>query len=222
MTFTYGPGRMFVTPLGPDGEPTGEPVEIGGVRSFTLNTWPDPTAPWVWSDQPQPKEHTMPVLPDIPTGLTKSRMWERHQQLLADRDQLQADHDELAAQLADQDPEARTLGACINALDAMLTGERTAAETRRASAHYGVQYAELAHTTPHRPTALDSSVGRILLHLAARYDVDLVAMPPFPPEDEPPTLAEDGQKLMVVPEKLANSIQQLLEQLSHYDLDQLR
>jgi len=154
----------------------------------------------------------MPVLPDIPTGLTKPRMWERYQQLLADRDQLQADHDELAQQLADQDPEARTLGACINALDAMLVTERDRAEARaRRDGRAMIAHAELRHIEPLRPTALDSPVGRILLHLAARYDVDLVALPPEP-GPEPETLADDGQALMVVPQKLAATIQQLLEQ----------
>lgn len=207
MSFTYHPTRVTVTPLGPDGKPTGPPVDLThAVHTIDLNT------------TTQPKEQPMPDTP--PTGWTKARIWDRYQQLLSDRDQLQADHDELGQQLADQDPEARTLGACVNALDAMLTGERDRAD-RDARQHGGYLMASSGHIEPLRPTALDSSVGRILLHLAARYGVDLVALPPEPPEPQP-TIAEDGKKLMVVPEKLANSIQQLLEQLSMYDLDQLR
>jgi len=151
----------------------------------------------------------MPVLPDIPTGWTKARIWEKYQQLLDDRDQVRAERDELQQLLADEDHEARALGSCINALDAMLVTvrERTEATSRRAG---GAMYAELRHTTPERPAALDSPVGRILLHLAARYDVDVVAPAPGCPEPEP-TLADDGQALMVVPQKLAATIQQLLE-----------
>lgn len=155
------------------------------------------------------KENHMPVLPDIPTGMTKARIWERYQQLLADRDQLQADHDELAGQLADQDPEARALGSCVNALDAMLTG--IASREQRDRHRDGYAMASVGHIEPLRPAALDSSVGRILLHLAARYDVDLVALPPEPPEPQP-TLADQGDALLVVPEALANTISQLLEQ----------
>jgi hypothetical protein len=201
MTFTYRPTCIRITPLDADGNPAGPGRELHGVRSISINT--------------QPKENTaMPVLPDIPTGWTKAKIWERYQQLLADRDQLQLDHDDLAAQLADEDHEARALGQCINALDAMLVTDRSVAEAqaRNRGNSYGTAVLATRHTTAeHRPPALDSPVGRILLHLAARYEVDVVAPhPPLP--DEPETLAAEGQALLVVPERLANSIQQLVNE----------
>jgi len=103
------------------------------------------------------------------------------------------------------DDEALALDQCVRALELLRTRLATAQDSRRG----GPVYAELRHTEPHRPTAMDSPIGRILLHLAARYDVDVVAPAPGCPEPEP-TLADEGEALLVVPQALANTISQLL------------
>lgn len=175
------------------------PVEIGGVQSFTLNT------------NPKTKEQPMPILPDIPTGMTKTRMWEQHQRTLADLEtevelRRQAER-ELNAERNQADPEARALSECVGAIERMFEAIQFRASNTSSSPQGRNQVAlQAQHYDQSQPPALNSPVGRILVHLAARYALAVVALPP-PVEDEPNV---EGSELVIAPAKLARRIEQLL------------
>lgn len=103
-----------------------------------------------------------------------------------------------AAPVADR--EARALAGCVAALDGMLADERSA---RSPGITYDYSATHSIRDYRARPPALDSPVGRILLHLASRYGVPIEATPP------PPATAT-GPQVMVVPAPVA-------EQLSQFD-----
>jgi len=95
------------------------------------------------------------------------------------------------------DREAKALAGCTAAIEAMLAAEREA--SRNQSSSYGYLQATPAYQQP-RPEALDSPIGRILLHLAARYGVAVEAT--LPPERDP-----SGQRLVSVPAHVAEQLQ---------------
>lgn len=75
----------------------------------------------------------------------------------------------------DLDPEARALAACVRAVDAMNRKQDRGYQTLQAStwvSRYDPNTGE-RNPEPPPPPIGSSPVGRIILHLAARYGVDL-------------------------------------------------
>ena len=212
-TVTFTPTAMWATPLGADGKPCGprqlvgpadwvsiEVTEAGGTR-LHIN----------------PKEHTAMTTDRRTKPELREALIDTEKQLYEARDAEGAAKRRAADLEARQagDDEALALDQCVRALERMLAArDQRNAQADRYSTPLRAEYGDTS-----RPAALDSPIGRILLHLAARYAVDIVAMPPAEPDQR--TLADEGQALLVVPEGLANSISQLLEQ-QPWVADQLR
>lgn len=84
-------------------------------------------------------------------------------------------HERLSALEAVSEPEADALAACTKAIEAMYAGDRHAQDR-----YTNTTAAPFRQATT--PEAHFSAVGRILLHLAHRYGVPLVATEPEVPE----------------------------------------
>lgn len=98
----------------------------------------------------------------------------------------------------DADPEARCLAECTAAIDALKAAYQAA--SRRSS--YGTPgWVDPFDTT--RPAALSNPVGRVLLHLAARYNQQVGAIPPPVPE------RPEGQQLVSVPAHVAEQLNRM-------------
>lgn len=112
------------------------------------------------------------------------------EQVRREADALRARADALAAAA---EPEADALAGCTKAIEAMYAAERAAARN--------VNAAWPNYCGGPGPSAHRSAVGRILLHLAARYGVPLVPEPPpTPPESV----------LVQAPSHLAGPLRELL------------
>lgn len=105
---------------------------------------------------------------------------------------------ELANLRAAAEPEATALAGCVRAIEAMYAAQR-AADRASANTTYrdGISYSQAQG--PYSPHA--SPVGRILLHLAARYGVPLVAPAPEPAPES---------VLVQAPAHLAGALRELL------------
>lgn len=109
--------------------------------------------------------------------------------LTVDRDAWRAAHH--------TDAETEALAGCTRAIDALLTSEfeRAEEQARQTSARGGYT----THTVVRAPltgdgrSTVDHQVGRILLHLAARFGVPIQAVVPPPPEPEPPSCVGCGR-----------------------------
>jgi hypothetical protein len=192
--FTYHPTEVRVTQLDLHGNPTGPTWRLP-VQSATLTTNTDT----------QPKEHTAMTTDRRTKPELREALIDTEQQLYEARDAEGAAKRRAAELEARQagDDEALALDQCVRALERMLAAGEQRDRTRAYSQPLRASYGDTD-----RPTALDSPVGRILLHLAARYGVDIVAPHPALPDE--PTLADQGDALLVVPQVLANTISQLL------------
>jgi hypothetical protein len=175
---TFHATELRITRLDDEGRPVGPTVV--------------PTADTIHFDLTNPtKEHT--AMPTEPRP-TKAQVAELREQLARRERQLhdlQREHDAAGLTLRELlaiDREAKALAGCTAAIEAMLTAER---EASRNQSNYGYATAMPAYQQP-RPEALDSPIGRILLHLAARYGVAIEAT--LPPERD-----LSGQRLVSVP-----------------------
>jgi proline dehydrogenase len=120
--------------------------------------------------------------------------------------------DQLFTELRDLDPEARLvadLEAAVSAYERRVqeAAERAAEEARRRNPNQyamAARWDEQVHRVgPWRP-ALESPLGRALLHLAARHDVAVEATVEYP--------AEPGPTLVSVPPHLGRAIEHLVQQ----------
>lgn len=136
----------------------------------------------------------------IPTRPTKAAMEQLESErdnarrLLARREaDLAAAEAEAAAwkEVKIQDPEAEALSGCVRAIEALITSQSSG----RNMVGYSTGF------TPPPPTPSDTPIGRILLHLAARYGVPLAAAAAPDVDTEEPVM-------LSVPRRVA---EQLLE-----------
>lgn len=86
------------------------------------------------------------------------------------------------------DPEAEALSGCVRAIEALLS-----------SAQVNVASYAMGFSRPPPPQAAETPIGRILLHLSARYGVPLA--PPAPPAPDP-----DEAVMITVPRRVAEQI----------------
>lgn len=218
-----GATAMRVTRLDDQGNPTGA-SHVLPISAFTMTTNTkehpmtklDPSDPSTLSDDEAAALCTRP---------TKALVIDLLQRLRAERDRTDAihrahtdammdlrtsedDRKAIRAQL-DADPEARLVAdmeAAITAYgDRVEEARRTATRVRdtvyaEADTRYGYQRQQ---PQPYQP-ALDSAIGRALLHVAQRHGVKVEATMVFP-EPQGPTLA-------VVPPHLAGALEQLANQ----------
>lgn len=101
------------------------------------------------------------------------------------------------------DPEAEALSACVRAFDTMSETMR-----KHAGNQYGVAWSSSASVVygtheVQRPSALSDPVGRVLLALAARYDLEIEAKLPQPS-------IETGQRLVSCPADIAEQLERLV------------
>ena len=109
-----------------------------------------------------------------------------------------------------EDPEANALAACVRAFDTMREAMRERStnqsgvygNTGRAWSSDQIVYG--THEEP-RPSALRDPVGRVLLALAARFDLEIEATVPAP-------RVVEGNRLMSVPAELAEQVERLVGQ----------
>ena len=109
------------------------------------------------------------------------------------------------------DPEARLYAVCVAAV------ERYRADMARASSRSNTNTMAPRYWDD-LPAAHQSPEGRLLLALAVRYNVPLE--PPAPPAPTP-TLADEGQSLLLAPSPLAEAIEQLIQN-NYGDLGRIR
>lgn len=214
---------MRVTRLDADGNPTGESVALP-VRSLTLTTTEGTTTMTKLLDPSQPGTLTDEEAAALATRPTKALVVELLQELRTERDRtaimqraredalmdLRTSEDsrkEVRAQL-DADPEARLIGELQAAVDAyhqrVAEADERAAQARRcmAGGGYAMQVGTIQPTREYQP-ALDSPLGRALLHLAARHGIAITATTVYP---EP-----QGPSLAVIPPHLAGAVEHLVE-----------
>jgi len=121
-------------------------------------------------------------------------------EMQADRDRWRVAHLE--------DPEANALAGCVRAFDTMRESMRERSTNQ--SGVYGNarpwsdQIVYGTHEEP-RPSALRDPVGRVLLALAARFDLEIEATVPAP-------RVVEGNRLMSVPAELAEQVERLVAQ----------
>lgn len=128
------------------------------------------------------------------------------------RAELELMRSEVARADARSEPEADAIALCVAALDAMVADQRAEADrARRNSTSWHV--APYPDATP--PSAGQTPVGRVLLYLAARYDVPLAELEPDP---EP---TPEGDDLVVAPAALARKLERIIRD-NPYLLDRLR
>lgn len=112
--------------------------------------------------------------------------------------ELEADRDRWRAERL-SDPEAEALAGCLRAFEQMDEQERARA-ARVTNAYANTMGSPRWASLP--PSPLESPVGRVLLHLAARYGIPLEAKVPEP-------IPEPGRRLMSLPAELAEQLEQM-------------
>jgi hypothetical protein len=122
--------------------------------------------------------------------------------LEADLQAMQTDREAIARQINHLDLEARCISECVKALDDLRRGK----ENQRARNQYAWQ-ADWVGRAP----ALSSDVGRVLLHLAARYGVEIEASPA-------PEVQRDASSVMVMPTWLADQLSRLPQEVLNQGL----
>lgn len=110
-----------------------------------------------------------------------------------ERDEVEADRNRWREERA-PDGEAEAIAGCVRALEEFLGQRRVGSPVNGASYQYGAGFSGFVEQPSSTP------IGRVLLHLAARYGVPLE--PPPPPVFEPP-----AERLIVVPVDLANQLE---------------
>jgi hypothetical protein len=102
------------------------------------------------------------------------------------------------------DPEAEALGGCVRAFDAMRETMRERSASRSSSVAWSSESVVYGSHEEPRPSALRDPVGRVLLALAARYDLEIEATVP-----KPRVVA--GQRLVSCPADIAEQLERMLE-----------
>jgi hypothetical protein len=165
------------------------PTRTIPISSFTLHTTKENTA---MPTEPRPTKAQVTELREL--------LERRERQLQEATMDLRTSEDRRKELLAG-DLEARCLDQCVRAIEAMRAAE---AERNRNQSNYG--YATLSSSYADRdprPEALGDPIGRILLHLAARYGQAIGAIPPPPPPERA------GQQLVSVPAHVAEQLERM-------------
>lgn len=215
MRATIHAREVRITRLDADGQPVGAPLvgttDAAGVTTFGPMPAATATDAWLLAgadthhiDLTNPtKEHT--AMPTEPRP-TKAQVTELREQLARREQQLhdlQREHDAAGQTVRDLmhgDLEARCLDQCVRAIEAMRAAENQ--RNRNQTNHGFATIHSYADPSP-RPEALGQPVGRILLHLAARYGQAIGAIPPPPPPERA------GQQLVSVPAHLAEQLERM-------------
>lgn len=162
----------FFTMVNDRGEPISQTITVP-ITSLTLDGVEIIT----------PKEPTMEAS-DIPSRPTKAAMLALIEERDAERRRAERSDAELRAAQAERDewravkisdPEAEALSGCVRAIEALLSAQSSRVE----SSSYGMS----SRYEPPAPS--DTQIGRILLHLAARYGIQLDPAQPQADTDEP-------------------------------------
>lgn len=199
--FTFHPTEVRVTRLDAAGQPVGPTLTI---KEFSMTTT-DPTT----NNRSRP---TKAQLAELEAERDSLRAFAERRTTEAGAAEQRAN--DLAAELTALDPEARLvadLEAAVATFHRRLAEEaERAAEARRRRSSSSHDFIEAAWgSQPGRPTepyqpALQSALGRSILHLAARHEVPVEATTIYPP---PP-----GPTLAAVPPELGRSLEHLMQQ----------
>lgn len=205
---------LRVCRLDADGNPTGGWVELA-TGGFQMTTKPEPL----------PKEHSVSttehpelgILTDaeaaaLATRPSKALVTELLRELRTERGRAgafqRAREDALMdlrtsedrRKVYDADLEAKCLAECAAAIDAM-TAAREAASRNQGGYATAARWSDAE--PERRPPALGDPIGRVLLHLAARYQQEVGAIP-APVVERP-----EGQQLVSVPAHVAEQLHRM-------------
>ena len=199
MTITARVTEARFTPLDADGNPAG-PTRTIPISSFTLHTTKENTAMTLTN----PDDYEASVLATRPTKAMVTELLQTLRDERANARMVQRQAEGVEAKLRDAelgDLEAQCLDRCVRAIEAMRATE--AERNRNRARQY--DFATVSSYPDHdpRPVALGDPIGRILLHLAARYGQAIGAIPPPPPPERA------GQQLVSVPAHVAEQLERM-------------
>lgn len=102
------------------------------------------------------------------------------------------------------DPEAEALAGCVRAFEEMSNGRTLSVNAHAMTPRLSRSRVETyGNRTEMSEAAGDHPIGRILIALASRYGVPLVALPPEP-------IVIEGRRLLSVPAELADQIESMV------------
>lgn len=202
-----GGRQITIRPLRSDGtvDPDREPIHLHAysIKLDGVELIPQETP---MADTPIPARPTKAAMKALADQLEEAQgfLVQRERELARQR----ASHEDQVATLAAErdewraarigDPEAEALSGCVRAIDGLLNA-RSVGSTN--TGYSSMAYSGHAYSVPGPAAPEATPVGRILLHLANRFGVPLVAATPPAPDADEPTLVS-------VPRRLA---QQLIE-----------
>jgi hypothetical protein len=205
-------GRLYFTPLDEDGQPDhSRTVDFaattlrlthkdGTTQLVRLTEEPPIMAETTITDAPKerPTRAAMDRL-EAELRANQSDIQSLRRQLEQERERTKAAKTEAddwrAVKVAD--PEAEALSGCIRAIDVM----RSASNVNLMGSSIGSSSYSYGQQPVHIP-AEATPVGRILLHLAARYDIPIVDAPP-PRREDVTVLVDPGTAARLIDDGLA-------------------